>query len=578
MVDPAPPFALFENHRAGSGRPASHLFWAPVEQIRTDDGAEVAAALDRVQDRARAGLFVCGYLTYEAGYSLVEVDRPFLRRAEARARSLPLVSFFAFRRHEALDVEAAGALLRRIGGARPCAVYDVELGESREAHAAKIARIHEYIRAGDTYQVNHTFRCRLRYEGTAASLYAGLRDRQPVEHGAFLDFPEARVLSVSPELFVRKEGDVLTCKPMKGTAARGRTPDEDAAIARALGADPKTQSENVMIVDLVRSDIGRLASPGSVRVTRLFEVQTFGTVHQVTSTIEGEVARSLSVADAFRRLFPCGSVTGAPKPRTMQIIEDLEDEPRGVYTGAVGRVMPDGDFDFNVAIRTLVSTVDGVAELGIGSGIVHESEASSEYAESVLKARFATGLNDAFQLVETMRFDAGRGEPARLEHHLRRIVASARTFGFCCEPTRLLAAIAAATSGAPPGPHKLRLTLGQDGAARAALSPLDDGPTDRRRVVVSPHAIDSRSVFQRHKTTVRELYDRELARADLLGAYDVLFLNERGEVAECARHNVFVEIDGEWLTPPLSAGALPGVQRGLVLADPSMRAREAVLR
>jgi para-aminobenzoate synthetase/4-amino-4-deoxychorismate lyase len=603
-VAPSSPFALFENHRAPDGARAAHLFWSPEQRIEATEPGEIPRALHRLRECTQAGLFVCGYVTYEAGYFLV--DRPCFRLSKARERTLPLLGFFAFRHHEWLDPDSVVALLRSAGSAKvgveggpgaaegaPCAVHGIELGESEEVYRAKVERIRAYIRDGDTYQVNHTFKCRLRYEGSAAALYSELRRRQPVEHGAYLDFPEVRVLSLSPELFLRKEGDTLVSKPMKGTARRGETPEEDASIVRALRADPKTLSENVMIVDLLRNDVGRLATPGSVRVSHLFEVQTFGTLHQMTSTVQGTVTPALSVGDALRGLFPCGSITGAPKIRTMQLIEELEGEPRGIYTGAVGYAMPDGDFCFNVPIRTLVSTVEGAAELGIGSGILHESDAAAEYEECLLKARFVTALNEKFQLVESMLFEsppgpragaahAGAARPAatprNLELHLRRVAVSAAFFGFRYDRARVLGAMAAAIEDAPPGAYKFRLALHHDGTPSFTLAGIDANPdADRPRVVVSPHRVDSRSVFQYHKTTVRGPYEREFERARALGAYDALFLNERGELAECSRHNIFVEIDEQWLTPPVTAGILAGVHRAVVLADPSNRAREAVL-
>ncbi len=576
LFDPSSPFAIVENHRAPEGARASHLFWSPEHRVEAHDPAEIPIALDRLRACTDAGLFVCGYVTYEAGYFIVAKAR--FRLSKAAARTLPLVGFFAFSRHEQLDGATVDSLLRSMGGDGPSTVRHVALGEDEERHRSKVERIRAYIAGGDAYQVNHTFKCRLHYEGSAARLYAELRRRQPVPYGTYLAFPEAHVISLSPELFVRKDGEKLTAKPMKGTARRGATPGEDEAIVSTFRADPKTQAENVMIVDLLRSDVGRLAVPGSVAVHDLFAVETFETVHQMTSTVTGTVPAGLSIGEAFAGLFPCGSITGAPKIRTMQIIEELEDEPRGVYTGALGYGMPNGDFCFSVPIRTLVSTVEGSAELGIGSGILHESDAAAEYEECLLKARFVTGKSEQLHLIESLRFDASRGPSADLPRHFARLEASARVFGFRYDHDRVMAAMAAATDGAAPGGHKLRLLLGRDGAPSITLARLDDdADTTPRRLIVSPLRVDSRSLFRYHKTTVRELCDREFARVAALGCYEVLFLNERDEVAECSRHNVFVEIDGELLTPPLSAGVLAGIRRAVVLADPAARAREAVL-
>jgi para-aminobenzoate synthetase/4-amino-4-deoxychorismate lyase len=426
--------------------------------------------------------------------------------------------------------------------------------------------------------VNYTLKYRFGYDGTPIDLYRELRERQTVEYGAYLHFPEARVISRSPELFLAKHADCITSKPMKGTAPRGVTAEQDQAITRSLRDDPKAISENVMIVDLLRNDIGRIAKAGSVRVQNLFEIQTFETVHQMISTVEGTISPELTVGEVFRQLFPCGSITGAPKIRTMEIIEELEEEPRGIYTGAIGYLTPHNDFCFNVPIRTIVSTEDSRAELGIGSGIIHEANPSAEFSECLLKARFLTGLNEKFQLIESMRFSTQKAAPDHLTLHLARLEQSARIFGFTWEPARVSGAIRDATRSVPDGRYKLRLLLHHDGRVSITLAPLLEGATGPRWLTISPERVNSTSIFQYHKTTMRGHYDRALEAALAAGAHEVLFVNERGEVAEAARHNLFVQMNDELLTPPLTAGILNGLQRQLILRDPARKAREATLQ
>lgn len=557
------------------------VFWGGIQHITAVDQPGLQQAFEDLESHRRAGRFLCGYLTYEAGYFLADGNR--FRRSKLEARALPLLSFFAFSRCERLDRGQVIGLLSAAGSGAPCAIHALELNETEQRYRAKIERIRRYIRDGDTYQVNYTLKYRFGYNGTPIDLYRELRERQTVEYGAYLHFPEARVISRSPELFLAKRADRVTSKPMKGTAPRGATAEQDQVITRSLRDDPKAISENVMIVDLLRNDIGRIAKAGSVRVQNLFEVQTFETVHQMISTIEGTIFPELTVGEVFRQLFPCGSITGAPKIRTMEIIEELEEEPRGIYTGAIGYITPHNDFCFSVPIRTIVSTEDARAELGIGSGIIHEADPSAEFAECLLKARFLTGLNEKFQLIESMRFSTREAAPGHLELHLARLEQSARVFGFTWEPARVRDAIRDATRSVPEGSYKLRLLLHHDGRVAITLAPLLEGapgtqdPRFRPWLTISPERVSSTSIFQYHKTTMRSHYDRAFEAAVAAGAHEVLFLNERGEVAEAARHNLFVQIDGELLTPPVSAGILNGIQRQLILRDPAWKAREATL-
>jgi para-aminobenzoate synthetase / 4-amino-4-deoxychorismate lyase len=569
------PFALLEDSRAPRAEAASLLFRDAVQHITARDEAGLQHAFEEMESHRRAGRFLCGYVTYEAGYFLAGPKG--FRLSKVQARALPLLSFFAFSRCDRLDQDQVSHFLDAAGEGPPCGIHSLELNEGEPQYGSKIERIRRYLQAGDTYQVNYTLKYRFAYEGKPLHLYRALRERQTVPYGAYLHFPEVRAVSRSPELFLRKQGAQLTAQPMKGTARRGATAEEDQSLLQALRSDPKTRSENVMIVDLLRNDIGRLAQPGSVRVRNLFETQTFETVHQMISTVEGTIAAQVPIGEVFRQLFPCGSITGAPKLRTMEIIEELEEEPRGIYTGAIGYLTPSNDFCFSVPIRTVVSTEDSRAELGIGSGILYEADAAEEFSECLLKARFLTGLNEKFQLIESMRFSTRQAAPDHLKLHLERLEQSARHFGFTWEKGRILEAVRAATEPVPEGTYKVRLLLHHDGQATVTLAPLPASSPGPRWLMISPERVNSASVFQYHKTTMRSHYERAFAAASAQGAYDVLFLNERDEAAEAARHNLFIEKAGELLTPPVSAGILNGVQRRILLEDTARKARETPL-
>jgi para-aminobenzoate synthetase/4-amino-4-deoxychorismate lyase len=552
---------LLENRRPAAGPTHAFLFEEPVNRITAARVDAVLPALDALDAERARGRWVCGYLTYEAAAAFGLATRD-----PAAEKPMPLADFFSFEHRRVLDAEETVAWLAVSAGDGECALFDIERTESTASYLAKIARIHAYIAAGDTYQANFTLHYRFGFEGSAVSLYRALRERQRVEFGAYLRLPEAEILSFSPELFVRREGGAITGKPMKGTAPRGSSPDEDMRIAAAMRADPKTLSENLMIVDLIRNDFGRVARTGSVRTEDLFEVQAFETVHQMVSTVRADLSDGATPARTIlESLFPCGSVTGAPKVRTMEILRELEAGPRGIYTGAIGFVGPSGDFCFSVPIRTVVARGQR-AEMGVGSGIVHDSDAADELDECVLKARFLLGVNASFRLIESFCFDADRRELRRGDEHMERMRASAAFFSFAFDRARVLGEVERATRTCATGLHKVRVTLSLDGEVTASAEALGE-PATPPWVALSSARIDAGSCFRRHKTTSRQLYEDEYRAWHAQGAYDVLFLNDRGELAEASRHNVFVDRGGRWVTPPIASGALPGIMRREVLAD-----------
>lgn len=587
-------FALLdETTPEGFTRARSRLYTGHAGTLVCHDASDWPQLLARLQDLLEAGLYAVPVLSYELGEQLLGVAQ---RRPE-RKLDAPLAQVLLFERYEALDTAQVDDWLRARAQETdegPAGVAAMRANVDEAGFARAIEKIRDYIAAGDTYQVNYTYRLRFDAFGSMYALYARLRARQPVPYGALVGLPDGRaLLSLSPELFVRHDSGRLLARPMKGTAPAfddDAAPDADAknaARAKALSEDPKNRAENLMIVDLLRNDLGRVARTGSVGVPALFEVRRYGSVLQMTSTIQAQLRRDATLADVFGALYPCGSITGAPKRRTMEIIHELEPAARGIYTGAIGWIDPPspaltptssrvGDFCLSVPIRTLtlMRPQNGVrhGELGVGAGIVYDSEAGAEWNECRLKARFLTGLANQFDIFETMA--ATRADGCRhLERHLARLQASCDYFGHPVDPGRARAAALQACADLPDGPQRLRLAVRPDGeivVQTGALAPLQE-PVE---LLLSDTTTRADDLFLRHKTSVRSRYDAAWRAAERAGAFDTLFFNERGELTEGGRSNVFVRIGGRWYTPPLSAGVLPGVMRGVLLDDPAWGAIE----
>ena len=560
----------------GSVSPRSFAFVDYRDEVRAQRADDVAGALDEVEHWARRGGHAAGFVTYEAAAGLDPAAT-----VHGGARSLPLLWFGLF--DGRVEVDALGGL-DADGG--------YELGAmasslSFEEYAAAIDDIHDYILAGDTYQVNFTHRLRGQFDGDARGLYAALCHNQRASYCAFIELDDVAVLSASPELFFTARAGELDMRPMKGTARRGRWLQEDEEMAGALRVSAKDRAENVMIVDLIRNDLGRVSRPGSVSVADLWKLERYETVWQMTSAVRSRSRADVDLAQLFAALFPSGSVTGAPKIRTMEIIAELEDSPRGIYTGAIGYVSPaepgtgDGassrgglaglDASFNVAIRTLlVDGRNGRAEAGIGGGITHYSNASGEYDESLLKASFLVPRCRGFELLETMR--CSPEGYFLLERHLNRLRASADYFGFTCALEDVREELTAYRQTLTAGDHRVRLTLSATGSTAIESRPLASvSPEEHWRVEVCERAVDSDDVFLYHKTTNRRLYEERLGVHP--GCRDVILCNERGEVTECCVGNLVLEMDGARYTPARSSGLLAGTYREQLLAERTLEER-----
>ncbi|MGH2525804.1 MAG: aminodeoxychorismate synthase component I, partial [Actinomycetota bacterium] len=522
---------------------------------------------------ASRGLWAAGFVAYEAAAGL---DRALVvreRRVGDVLDDLPL-AWFALFDHK-IDVAPMQPASARstLPEAKPWRA-SVDLPR----YEPTIERIRGLIAAGETYQVNHTIRLHAQIRGDERGLYRDLALAQRGGYAAYLNIGRYRVLSASPELFLRVDGTRVTTRPMKGTAPRGRWLDEDEQVAAGLVASQKDRAENAMIVDLLRNDLGRIALAGTVEVSRMFEPERYETVWQLTSTVAADLAQGTALVDVFRALFPSGSVTGAPKVSTMRIIRDLEDSPRGVYCGAVGYLAPSGSGEpqanFSVAIRTVVvDTQSGTSEYGVGGGITYDSSPEAEYREILAKARVLSSARPAFELLESIRFEPDEGF-RHLSEHLERLRSSARYFGFRFDAESALAACKHAVEDAAE-PVRIRLTLARDGSVDVTASAIDPNPERRVGLAIDDEPVDPDDAFLFHKTTLRGPYERR--RAKRPDADDVLLVNTRGEITESTIANVAVLFSDRWVTPPLDAGLLPGAYRAVLLHEGTLTEQRVTL-
>ena len=535
---PAPPFVLLDDARAGA--PLARLYSDPVEIVTTRQPGEVRAALDALRMATRGGLHAAGYLTYAAGTAFEDA------RTVREAADAPLLWFGLFRSWQ--PVEAQAWLPDAAGAWAGAPVPDID-----RAHYGKaLARVKALIAAGDIYQANLTFQATVAVAGHPLALYAGLRARSASGYGAVVATGSSWILSLSPELFFTIEKGQVVTRPMKGTAPADSNP-------AALAADPKQRAENLMIVDLLRNDLSRVATPGSVAVPELFAVEAYPTLLQMTSTVTAELAPPNDAVDALTALFPCGSITGAPKIRAMEVIAEVEPAPRGVYTGAIGRLDPDGDAAFSVAIRTLTLAEGATtASMGLGSGIVADSHADAEWAECLAKGRFVPSTR-RFDLIETMRFEPARGIML-IDRHLTRMARSARRLGFAFDGHHARNALHMATFRLKYA-RRVRLVLAPGGAVAIEVRALPVAPQGPVDVGLAPLVVEPNDIRLRHKTSDRAFYD--VPRG---GAFETVFVRADGRVSEGSFTNLFLDTGSILVTPPQSEGLLGGVLRAELLA------------
>jgi para-aminobenzoate synthetase/4-amino-4-deoxychorismate lyase len=536
------PVAHFESFAEGRGWNAS--FRGPSHQHVARRLDEVIPLLQSAEEAARNGSWVALALSYEAAPAF---DSALTVKSGSE---FPLAWMGVF-------AEPSPIVSSSIPS-RPSPTSEWEPLMGKRQYQQAIQSIRDYIEAGDTYQVNFTFPLVARLTGDSFNRFRTIAESQGAAYSAYLNIGSHTILSFSPELFVERRGRTLITRPMKGTLARGRWLEEDRERVEQLQRSQKDRAENVMIVDLLRSDLGKIAETGSVEVTELFAVEYLNRVLQMTSTISAVQKPDVTIADMFRALFPCGSVTGAPKARTMEIIEELEQHPRGVYTGAIGLIRPDGDAVFSVPIRTLVvDHANGAATFGVGGGITWDSTSEGEYEECRLKAKFLTDPWKEFDLLETMALKDG--EYDLLDRHIARAHNSARYFGFHWNDAAISRAIDDARKSHPLRRWRIRLIINRHGEARTEASPLGGQRSAPLAVKFASRAVDDSDPLVFHKTTARSRYDIELERCQPCD--DVILWNDRDEVTESTIANVVVHSEGKNWTPPREAGLLAGTLR-----------------
>ena len=552
-----PGSVLLERAWSASQPGCVRLFRRPERVIEARTASEVLDAFASIEQALSDGLHVAGYFAYEAGFALEPALHDLLPALPER----PLVWLVCVREPEVATVsEPAMAALQEHDADR------IELSLSPQEYAERIDEVRRWIAAGSTYQANFTMEAQWSTTKSPLAMYERLLAAQPVRYAALLHGVRGHVISLSPELFFTRSGHEIWTRPMKGTAPRGLDGAGDRAQANWLAADEKNRSENLMIVDLLRNDLGRICCFGSVHVPRIFQVERYPSVLQMTSTVTGTLRKDTTYLDIFRALFPSGSIIGAPKIHTARLLHGVERRQRGVYTGAIGSFAPGGAAEFSVAIRTL-TLEKGHARMGVGSGIVYDSEAESEYEECRTKTAFLQARSTAqVQIIETLLWQRGRF--FLLRDHVDRMAASAEYFGYRFDEAKAQAALAEAVAPATHSPNarlRVRLLLSADGefsATGIALGLRTKAPV---RLLLSPEATDPADRFLRHKTTHRQQYDAALARAQSAGCDDALFSNTSGHLTECAIWNVLVKLDRHWITPPVQDGLLPGVYRHRLL-------------
>jgi para-aminobenzoate synthetase / 4-amino-4-deoxychorismate lyase len=540
------PTVLLESFRSGEfGR--SFRFDGLERIIVATTPDEVIPAFREIEIAVASGRHAAGFVSYEAAASL-NTDLP-----AGSAGDLPLLWFGIFLKRIQVTAGSSGGP----GGA--CRVTPPLPSVDEVTYSRTVATIREYIAAGHTYQVNYTIRQKFKVHGDPFGLYRRICRNQQGAFSAWIDTGRFKILSASPELFFSLNNGNLTMRPMKGTAPRSPSPDHDRILAEQLRESTKEQAENIMIVDLVRNDLSVIAQPGSVATPSLFQMESYPTVHQMTSTVTAKLKSGTSLVDLFRALFPCGSVTGAPKKRTMEIIAQTEESPRGIYCGAIGYISPGPEALFSVGIRTAVlDSASDSGELGVGSGITWDSRAGAEYAECLAKGAFLTTEAADFSLIESILWE--NGSCFLLERHLRRLALSAAYFGFRFDEARGIGKLEQVTRELV-NPQKIRILLSADGEATIQCVPLSPPPIGQASALVAfaGQRVCSSDPFLSHKTTRRALYEEQRSRHPECA--DVIFLNERGEVTEGSYTNVVALLNGVLVTPPLRCGLLPGTFR-----------------
>lgn len=557
-------YVLLENRKTLCEQANSHYFHGSYTRICCTTFDTLKASLDQVDDARRSGKYVVGYIAYEASYGLNEKIVPEYHYTSHR----PLLDFYCFEHHELLTQEEVTRLLEKLAAehdAQESFIYDAKLSFDTEQYSICLEKLKKYITEGETYQVNFTGKYRFRLHGSSLDLYTKLRERQKVEFSALFWGEHFQLLSLSPELFFEKKADHFRSKPMKGTMPRAHDKQQDMENKLRLTTDPKIIAENMIIVDLIRNDLSMIAQEKTVKVPHLFEIETYETVYQMTSTVTCHVDKDLSFSHIISALFPCGSITGAPKIRTMQIIRELEQQDRGIYTGAIGFITPDNDMCFNVAIRTLYIE-DTQGEIGVGGGIVHDSIIQDELEEVKTKANFLMDLAAPFNLIECFLYDAKIGF-RYLSEHLQRLARSAESFNFQYSEQAIRDDLALlAKTLEVHYAYKIKLVLQKNGAYSITPLKLKQQRLKNKIQIYDDKIFTSDNILFHHKTdaaSVHGYYHHALKqKEEYEHLVDIVFVNSEGYITEGSKSNIFISKGKSLLTPALDCGVLPGIMRG----------------
>ncbi|WP_066369105.1 aminodeoxychorismate synthase component I [Neobacillus fumarioli] len=540
------PLLSFE-FASSTGEIKPMTFYNPIKVIIAYKTEDVIPCFEQIEEAIHQGYYVAGFLTYE---SAAAFDPAYKVKQE---HTMPLLWFGVFREPHDLALNSTGAYR----------LTKWSSSVNMEEYDAGIQAIKQAIENGDTYQTNYTIRLNAKFEGDDIAFFGQLKRAQKSNYCAYINTGDHRILSASPELFFHLEGDQITARPMKGTTKRGRTFEEDQEAASWLYHSEKNRAENVMIVDLLRNDLSIIAEPFTVQVPKLFEIEHYPTVHQMTSTITAKVSANVKMADIFKALFPCGSITGAPKISTMNIIKQLEKTPREVYCGAIGYFTPNREAVFNVPIRTVViHSKTGMAEYGVGGGITWDSSTEGEYEEILAKASLLEVERPEFQLLESLLLKDG--EFFLMQEHLNRLKNSAHYFGFPFHLEEIWRNLLDFAGQHLRGEYKVRLLIDQKGEWTMEAQPLTELPSPFK-IVLADEPIDKNNPFIYHKTTNREVYSH--FQRKFPHASDVLLWNEEGELTEFTNGNVVLEMDDGLRTPPVTSGLLAGTFREKLLKE-----------
>jgi para-aminobenzoate synthetase/4-amino-4-deoxychorismate lyase len=531
----------------------SYLFSDPKEIISIYNKNDLNNSLPLVDSYLEKGLRGYCLIEYEAGYLMEEKLEKLLPDTEQR-----LMQFFFFEEKDITKIKSSVITLGEIDS-NSYSVSDFKLKTIQSKFFNDIEKIKRYIEEGDTYQVNYTVKSEFNFNGCYASLFKNLVFNQSAGYSAFINNDNNYIISLSPELFIQVDKKKIITKPMKGTLSRTKNIKSDSLKEYELKNSEKNMAENVMIVDLLRNDLGKFCKYGSVKVDDLYGIETYESLFQMVSTVRGRLVNGTRLSEIIKYIFPCGSITGAPKIRTMEIIKELEAERRGIYTGAIGMISK-AESVFNVAIRTIkIDKETGIGEMGLGSGIVWDSEPEKEYTETLLKGDFITAPLKQFELIETMLLD--NGEIFLFEDHMERLKSAAKFFLFNINENKITKSLFKKIDKKyTNGKYKVRVTLNKWGKVTYNFNFVTFIP-DVVKIIISDKTIDSENKFQYFKTTNRELYNSELTKYNRSGYFEVIFFNEKDELAEGCTTNIFIKKNDVWLTPPITNGILPGIYR-----------------